>query len=55
MAKDGDIIDTMLGWLFELVGWVFGMLVTLVVSIIGGLFKLIVQGLKTAGRNKDLE
>lgn len=23
MAKDGDIIDAMFGWMLELVGWVF--------------------------------
>ena len=22
MAKDGDIIDVMFGWIFELIGWI---------------------------------
>lgn len=46
MAKDGDIIDVMLGWIFELIGWIFNMLIKLVVALIVGLFSLIGNGLK---------
>ena len=46
MAKDGDIIDVMLGWIFELIGWIFNMLVKLVCVLIGGIFSLIGSGFK---------
>lgn len=46
MAKDGDIIDVMLGWIFELIGWIFNMLIKLVVALIVGLFSLIGNGFK---------
>ena len=46
MAKDGDIIDVMLGWIFELIGWIFNMLIKLVVALIVGLFSLISNGFK---------
>ena len=46
MAKDGDIIDVMLGWIFELIGWIFNMLIKLVFALIGGLFSLIGSGFK---------
>ncbi len=46
MAKDGDIIDTMLGWIFELIGWIFNMLIKLIVALVGGLFSLIGSGIK---------
>ena len=39
MAKDGDIIDVMLGWIFN-------MLVKLVFVLIGGIFSLIGSGFK---------
>lgn len=53
MAKDGDIIDVMFGWIFELIGWIFSMLIKLVVvALIGGLFSLIGSGFK-ALFNKD--
>lgn len=38
MAKDGDIVDFLLSTVFELVGWVFKMLIQLVVGIISGIF-----------------
>ena len=28
MAKDGDIIDVMFGWIFELIGWIFNSICT---------------------------
>ena len=46
MAKDGDIIDVMLGWIFDLIGWIFNLLIKLVISIVGGLFSLIGSGFK---------
>ena len=46
MAKDGDIIEALLGWIFELIGWIFKMLIQLVVALIGGLFSLIGSGIK---------
>lgn len=53
MAKDGDIIDAMLGWIFELIGWIFNMLIKLVVALIGGLFSLIEKGFKTLFSKSD--
>lgn len=38
MAKDGDIIDVMLGWIFDLFGWILGGIVKLAMLLIGGLF-----------------
>lgn len=46
MAKDGDIVDAMLGWIFELIGWVFNMLIKLIFALIGGIFSLIGSGIK---------
>ncbi len=42
MAKDGDIIDTMFGWMVSLVGWILGGIVKLIIAIIGGLFTAII-------------
>lgn len=42
MAKDGDIIDVMFGWIVSLFGWLLGLVVKLVMAIIGGIFTLIV-------------
>lgn len=42
MAKDGDIIDVMFGWIISLFGWIFGLVVKLVMAIIGGAFHLII-------------
>lgn len=53
MAKDGDIIDAMLGWIFELIGRIFNMLIKLVVALIGGLFSLIGKGFKTLFSKSD--
>lgn len=46
MAKDGDIIDVMLGWIFELIGWIFNMIIKLIFAVVGGLFSLIGRGIK---------
>ena len=46
MAKDGDITDVMLGWMIDLVSWIFNAIVKLVMIIIGGLFGLIGKGFK---------
>lgn len=43
MAKDGDIIDVMFGWIISLIGWILGLIVKLSMAIIGGLFKDIVS------------
>ena len=50
MAKDGDIIDVMFGWIISLIGGIIGGIVKLIMSIIGGLFKGIV-GLFSKNRN----
>ena len=42
MAKDGDIIDVMFGWIISLFGWILGGIVKLIMDIIGSLFKGIV-------------
>ena len=42
MAKDGDIIETMFGWIVSLIGWILGGIVKLAIALIGGLFKGIV-------------
>ena len=47
MAKDGDIIDSMLGWIFELIGWLFNLFIKFIFFIFGILFKLVGQGIKT--------
>lgn len=52
MAKDGDIIDVMFGVVFQLVGWIFKMLIKLIAVLVGGLFSLIGSGFK-ALFNKD--
>lgn len=53
MAKDGDIIDAMLGWVFELIGWIFNMLIKLVFALVGGLFSLIGSGFKALFSKKQ--
>lgn len=40
MAKDGDIIETMLGWIFGFFGWILGLFVKLIMAAIGGLYNL---------------
>ena len=39
---NGDIIDTMFGWIFELFGWILGGIVKLIVAMVTGLFGLTV-------------
>lgn len=53
MAKDGDIVDAMLGWIFELIGWVFNMLIKLIFALIGGIFSLIGSGIKALFSKND--
>lgn len=56
MAKNGDIIDAMLGWIFELIGWIFNMLIKLIVALVGGLFSLIGSGIKALfSKNKSVK
>lgn len=38
MARNGDIIDVMFGWIIDLFGWILGLVVKLFMAIIGGLF-----------------
>lgn len=38
MAKDGDIIDVMFGWIIDFIGWILGLIVKLAMLLIGGLF-----------------
>lgn len=53
MAKDGDIIETMFGWLVQLIGWIFNLLFKFVFSLIGGVFNLIGTGFKAIfGKNE---
>lgn len=42
MAKDGDIIDVMFGWIVSLFGWLLGLVVKVAIALIGGIFSLIV-------------
>ncbi len=53
MAKDGDIIDAMLGWIFDLVGWIFNMLIKLIIAIVKGIFTLIGSGIKALFSKND--
>lgn len=41
MAKDGDIIDVMFGWMVELVGWLFARMIDLILWCLELVFKLI--------------
>lgn len=41
MAKDGDIIDVMFGWLISLFGWIFMGIFNLILWLIKGVFSLI--------------
>lgn len=43
MAKDGDIIDVMFGWIINLFSWILGLIVKLVIAIIGGIFNLLMS------------
>ncbi|WP_251622891.1 hypothetical protein [Odoribacter lunatus] len=42
----GDIIETMLGWILQLFGWIFKMLFNLCIWLVGGIFKLLGMGIK---------
>lgn len=54
MAKDGDIIDVMFGWIVSLFGWLLGLVVKLVMAIIGGIFNLIVGIFKKKDTSEDM-
>lgn len=54
MAKDGDIIDVMFGWVVSLFGWLLGLVVKLVMAIIGGIFNLIVGIFKKKDTSEDM-
>lgn len=49
----GDIIDTMFGWIMELFGWIFNMLLKLVISIVKGIFNLLGMGIKAIFARKE--
>lgn len=38
MAKDGDIIDFLLGSVFQLFGWILGGIVKLFVALVSAIF-----------------
>lgn len=44
--KDRDVVNVMFGWIVEFIGWIFNMLIKLVIALIGGLFSLIGSGFK---------
>jgi len=46
MAKDGDIIETMLGWIVDLFCWIIGGIIKLITVIIGSLFTAIFSSFK---------
>lgn len=54
MAKDGDIIDVMFGWIVSLFGWLFGLIVKLAIAIVGGIFNLIVGLFKKKDANDGM-
>ena len=43
----------MLEWIFELIGWIFNMLIELVVALVGGLINLIGSGFKALFRKSE--
>lgn len=43
MAKDGDIIDFLLGSVFQLFGWILGGILKLFMTLIGAIFSGIVD------------
>ena len=49
----GDIIETMLGWIVELFGWIFKMLFKLSVWTISGIFNLLGKGIKALFNKND--
>ncbi len=51
--KDGDIIEFLFGWLFEIIGWLIKVIIKFGLSIIGGLFKSLFNGIKSLFSNKD--
>ncbi len=53
MAKDGDIIDVMFGWIVSLFGWILGLIVKLVMAVIGGIFGFII-GLFKKNNNSEI-
>jgi len=55
MAKDGDIIDVMFGWIVSLFGWILGLIVKLVMAVIGGIFGFIIGLFKKNKEEKVVE
>lgn len=56
MAKDGDIIEVMFGWIIELIGWIFKILIKLLFALTVGLFTLIASGIKALfSKNDNIE
>lgn len=54
MAKDGDIIDVMFGWLISLFGWILGLVMKLIVFIVAGTFGFIVGLFKKKEAPQDM-
>lgn len=56
MAKDGDIIEVMFGWIIELIGWIIKILIKLLFALTVGLFTLIASGIKALfSKNDNIE
>lgn len=53
MAKDDDLIEVMLGWVFELIGWIFKMIIKLIFFVISGIFSLIGSGIRAIFSKTD--
>lgn len=49
MVKDGVLIDTMLGWIFNLTGWILSGIVKLLMAIVVGPFNGIAGLFKNSG------
>lgn len=55
MAKDGDIIDVMFGWLISLFAWIFKGIFNLAIWLIKGIFSLIGSGISAIRGKKSNE
>ncbi|MBO7277237.1 MAG: hypothetical protein J6U84_04675 [Bacteroidales bacterium] len=51
--KDGDIIEFLFGWIFEIFGWLIKVILKFGLSVIGGLFKSLFNGIKSLFSNKN--
>jgi len=44
-----DLADFLLKTVFELFGWIFGLIIKLATAVIGGIFKLIASAFSNSG------